>query len=104
MSTMNRRELIQKALAGTAVVAAGMSVVPRAIEAAPLSTGKTLPPDSAEEFVHEVWNGYGRRRRRWRRRRRQRWRRRYWRRRYWRRRYWDCWWHRGYRVCGWRWY
>jgi hypothetical protein len=90
MTAMNRRELIKKALAGTAVVAVGMSVVPRAIEAAPLSTGRTLPPEATEEFVlpaHPHWRRRRRRRRRWR--------------RYWRRHYWDCWWYRGYRVCDW---
>lgn len=95
MTAMNRRELIKKALAGTAVVAVGMSVLPLAIEAAPLAVGKTLPPNATGEFVHEV-HSYGRHRRRRRRRRRHR-------HRHWRRRYWDCWWYRGYRVCDWRW-
>jgi hypothetical protein len=88
MAVMNRRELIQSALAGAVVVAIGATVMPQAIEAAPLSVGKTLPPDATDEFVREVWNGHWRRRhRRWRRRRR-----------------WACWWHRGRRVCAWRWY
>jgi hypothetical protein len=98
MTAMNRRELIKKALAGTAVVAVGMTVVPSAVEAAPLSAGRTLPPDATDEVVQNVWHWHGhyrrRRRRHWRRRRR-------WRRRYWRRRYWDCWWWRGRRVCDW---
>jgi hypothetical protein len=96
MTAMNRRELLKKALAGTAVVAVGMSVMPHVIEAAPLSAGRTLPPDATDEFVQDVWHRY------WHRpyRRRRRWRRRYWR----RRRRWDCWWWRGRRVCDWRWY
>src|SRR5919108_5199560 len=99
MSVMNRRDLIQRALAGAAVVAVGVSVMPRAIEAAPLAAGKTLPPDATDEFVQNVWHRYWHRPwRRRRRRRRRRWR------RYWRRRYWDCWWYRGRRVCGWQWY
>ena len=96
MTAMNRRELIKKALAGTAVVAVGMSVLPHAIEAAPLAVGKTLPPDATDEFVQEVHS-----RRRHRRHHRHRRRRR--RHRHWRRRYWDCWWYRGYRVCDWQW-
>ena len=90
MTAMNRRELIKKALAGTAVVAVGMSVIPRAIEAAPLAAGRTLPPEATEEFVLQVHPHWRRRRRR-----RRRWR------RYWRRHYWDCWGYRGYRVCDW---
>jgi hypothetical protein len=90
MAVMNRRELIQNALAGAAVVAISATVMPHSIEAAPLSVGKTLPPDATDEFVREVWNGHwrGHYRRRWRRRRRR----------------WACWWHRGRRVCAWRWY
>jgi len=100
MAIMNRRELIQKALAGAAVVAVGVTVMPHSIKAAPLSVGKTLPSDATDEFVHEVWNGRwrGHYRRRWRRGRR--WNRRSWR----RRRRWACWWRRGIRVCDWRWY
>jgi hypothetical protein len=54
MAIVNRRELIQKMLAGAAVVAVGVTVMPRAIEAAPLSVGKTLPPHATDEFVHEI--------------------------------------------------
>lgn len=91
MAIMNRRELIQKALAGAAVVAVGVTVMPHSIKAAPLSIGKTLPPDATSEFLSDVyWRGHYRRR--WRRGRR--WNRRHWR----RRRRWACWWRRGVRV------
>jgi hypothetical protein len=86
MAIMNRRELIQKMSAGAAVVAVSVTVPPHALEAAPLSAGKTLPPHAIDEFVHEIWH------RRWHRVRRRR------------RRRWACWWHRGRRVCAWRWY
>ena len=91
MAVMNRRELIQKALAGAAVVAVGATVMPHAIEAAPLSVGKTLPTGATDEFVHEVWNG------RWRGHYRRRWR------RYRRRRRRACWWRGAVAdVCAWR--
>ena len=54
MAIMNRRELIQKMLAGAAVVAVGVTVMPHVIEAAPLSVGKTLPSEATDEFVHDV--------------------------------------------------
>ena len=53
MAVMNCRELIQKMLAGAAVVAVGVTVMPHVIEAAPLSVGRTLPSEATDEFVHK---------------------------------------------------
>ena len=82
MSAISRRALIQRALAGAAVVAVGASL-PLALEAAPIAGTKTLPNDATEDFAQNVWH----RRRPWRRHRRR-----------------VCWWHRGHRHCRWRWY
>lgn len=93
MAVMNRRELIQKMLAGAAVVAVAATVMPGQAAAAPLAVGRALPSNATDEFVHNVWRGRwrghwrGHYRRRWRRRRRR-----------------ACWWRRGRRVCAWRWY
>ena len=82
MTEISRRALIQRALAGAAVVAVGASL-PLALEAAPIAGTKTLPNDAAEDLAQNVWH------RPWHRPRR-------------RRRV--CWWHRGHRHCRWRWY
>ena len=94
MAVMNRRELIQKMLAGAAVVAVAATVMPDGAVASQLAAGRALPSNATDEFVQNVWRGHwrgpwrGHYRRRWRRRRRR----------------WACWWRRGRRVCAWRWY
>ena len=85
MTDFNRRALLKGALAGAAVAAVGASILPSAIEAAPLAGGKTLPADATDEFAQQAWHRYWHRPRRRRRRR-------------------VCWWHRGHRHCAWRWY
>jgi len=84
METMDRRNFL-RGLAGctaaaTAAVAVGTTLIPTAAKATPL-TAKNLP-QMMESFVEQTQATVVYRRRR--------------------RRRWTCWWHRGRRVCGWR--
>jgi hypothetical protein len=97
MTEIDRRGMLSGILRGAAVVALGLAVMPAAAEAAPLAIGETGAATSegaetASLGTREASAGdtkgldaraqviIGRRRRRW-----------------------VCWWHRGRRVCGWRW-
>ncbi|MCK1392479.1 twin-arginine translocation signal domain-containing protein [Bradyrhizobium sp. 1] len=90
MSATTRRDFLgfaQKAVAAAAVSAIAVHFVEGA-EAMPVASNPG-PADKRPDFVTEAqWGpGWGPGPRRGRRRRR-----------------WVCWWHRGRRVCGWRWF
>jgi hypothetical protein len=96
MTEIDRRGMLRGILPAAAVVVLGLAIMPDAPEAAPLTIGETAatsegaefaPPGTGEAGVVDT-KGLdaraqvivGGRRRRW-----------------------VCWWHRGRRVCGWRW-
>jgi hypothetical protein len=92
MDLMDRRGFLRSVLGGAVVVtvatSAGVTLLSNAAEAAPVPADKTLP-QAMEDFAEKAqyWHGHHRRRHRrhWRRHRRR-----------------HCWWHRGHRVCRWR--
>ncbi len=92
MTAIDRRTVLRQFLAGTVVVAAGVTTAgvtfaPEPAEALPLSGANILKPDNLVQEAQFVVVGPRRRYyRRWNRRRRR----------------WVCWWRRGRRVCGWR--
>jgi hypothetical protein len=82
MKVIDRRTVLTAVLCGAAVTTLGLAVAPSAAEAIPLAMGEagaaktgSLVEKAVVVVVHP-------------RRRGRRWR---------------CWWHRGRRVCGWRW-
>jgi len=87
MQEIDRRSVLTAILCGGTIATVGMTIMPKAAKSLPLGTvkaGVVKPEDLVEEarvsvHVHP---------RRSRRRRNKRWR---------------CRWHRGRRVCGWRW-
>lgn len=81
MDALDRRKLIGALLCGAAG-AAGLALIPGAAEAMPFNSRVALNPDDLIEKAQVVVVGPHRRPRR---------------------RRWVCWWHRGRRVCGWRW-
>jgi hypothetical protein len=82
MNEMDRRTVVRGILSGAAVVALGLTVMPKAVEAVPLAMNKNAfgPPSGGTDSLIEKAQVVVRRRRRW-----------------------VCWWRRGRRVCGWRW-
>jgi hypothetical protein len=80
MKTIDRRSVIRSVMGGTIVAGAGiglgLTLMPNVVEATPLAMDKSLPARTDDLVENAQW----RRRRRW-----------------------VCWWHRGRRVCGWRW-
>ena len=76
MDTIDRRTMLRCILRGTAIAAVGVAVIPSAVEAVPIALEKS-PAGLPDELVEQAQ--WGRRRR------------------------WVCTWHRGRRVCGWRW-
>jgi hypothetical protein len=88
MESLDRRSLLRGALSGAAVatvaISAGLTLIPDVAEAMPLAIDKNLPrPRGLEDHVEKAQVVVvGPRRRR--------------------RRRWACWWRRGRRVCGWR--
>ena len=81
MTTMDRRRFLVAALCGAG---AGLAIAPGAAEALPLS-GAVLPlADPMNDVVERAQTVVVHNRRP-------------------RQRRWVCWWHRGRRVCGWRW-
>ena len=84
MTAIHRREILRVMLGGAVVATAGLALMPVRAESAPLTMSKSLPA-TTENLVEEAVGVV--RRRRWGRRRRVR----------------VCWWHRGRRVCRWRW-
>jgi hypothetical protein len=86
MTDIDRRTLLRGVAFGAAAAALGLTITPKAAEATPLAAG-TIGAAEAEDLIENVQVVVvppPRRRRRPRRRR------------------WVCWWHRGRRVCGWR--
>jgi hypothetical protein len=81
MELIDRRRLVRGILFGA--VAAGLALSSGAATAMPLDD---RIPDALDTWVEktQVWVAPGLRRRP-------------------RRQVWRCWWHRGRRVCGWRW-
>jgi hypothetical protein len=83
MNEVDRRTVVRGILSGAAVVALGLTVMPKAVEAVPLAMNKNAfgPPSGGKtDSLIEQAQVVVRRRRRW-----------------------VCWWRRGRRVCGWRW-
>jgi hypothetical protein len=87
MNTIDRRRMLRDILSGAAVITAavataGLALIPDEVEADPLATELSLAGTAAgfTDYAQVVVGGPRRRRRRW-----------------------VCWWHRGRRVCGWRW-
>jgi len=78
MKTIDRRKLLGAIVCGAA---AGIALAPAALEAMPIdSRVRDSLPNDVEKAQVVVVNPRRPRRRRW-----------------------VCWWHRGRRVCGWRW-
>jgi hypothetical protein len=99
MTAIDRRALLRDILPGAIVVAAGVTTIgfafrPNVTQAMPLTgdtpnapkidtlAGKTQAMDFGSRHRRGHWHGHRRRRHR----------------------RWVCWWHRGRRVCGWRWW
>lgn len=101
MEPIDRRGFLRGLVGGAVVVTAagaGVTLLSNVAEAAPVPADKRLP-EAMEEFVEKVQHRHRYHRRRHWHHRPHYWHRRHWRRR---RRRWHCWWHRGRRVCGWR--
>ena len=84
MKEIDRRSVLTGILCG-AVASVGLAIVPKPAKSLPLAdikAGAVKPQDLVEEARVTV-HVHPRRRHRHRR--------------------WRCWWHRGRRVCGWRW-
>jgi hypothetical protein len=87
MTGISRRTLLRDIFPGavvtvvgvTAIAAAGVSLVPKAAEALPVTADGLNALKPTTDLIEKA---------QWRRGRRRRW---------------VCWWHRGRRVCGWRW-
>jgi hypothetical protein len=87
MTAIHRRAMLGVILGGAATATMGLAaLMPGPAESAPLTMSKSLPAPTenpVEEAVVVVrhrrhWVGHRRR--------------------------WVCWWHRGRRICGWRWF
>lgn len=68
MTTLDRRSMLKLALGVAAVAAVGVTIAPKAVEAAPLPAAPAGEPAATESLVEQAQY-------------RRRWRRRYWRRR-----------------------
>lgn len=100
MQMMDRRGFLRSVIGTAAVVAvatgAGVTLMTSDAEAAPVPADKTLP-NALDDLVENAQYRYRHYRRRYHPHRY------YWyRHHHRRRRRWTCWWHRGRRVCGWR--
>ena len=80
MRTIDRRTLFRGVLVTVAATAAGALLGAGAAESMPLSGNAVARPDAPIAKAQAVVVAPRRRRR------------------------WACWWHRGRRVCGWRWF
>ena len=83
MKEIDRRSVLTGILCGAAVATVGLAIMPKTAKSLPLAdmkAGDAKPQDLVEEARVAVHVHPRRRHRRWR-----------------------CWWHRGRRVCGWRW-
>lgn len=94
MNAMSRRTLIMNILPGAAIAVAGagtitLAIAPEPANAVPLAASRagSMKVEQLVEEAQVVIVNPGRHHRRHRRRHRR----------------WVCWWHRGRRVCGWRW-
>jgi hypothetical protein len=87
MKQIDRRKVLTGMICGGAVVALGLSAVPNTAKSTPLGAVKGGVIES-EGLVQQARVSVYVRPRHRRRRRGKSWR---------------CWWHRGRRVCGWRW-
>jgi hypothetical protein len=81
MKALDRRGLLRGLMIATAATAAGVAFGIRASEALPLDARIATPSDALIQKAQVVVVAPRRRRRRW-----------------------VCWWNRGRRVCGWRWF
>jgi hypothetical protein len=86
MKEIDRRKVLTGMMCGATVVTLGLSALPKAAKSTPLGAvkGGAVEPEDLVEEARVTVHVHPRRRRR-------------------RNRRWDCWWHRGRRVCGWRW-
>ncbi len=86
MKELDRREVLTAILGGGAIVAVGLTAIPKAARSLPLGTVKAgvVEPEDLVEEARVTVHVHPRRRHRHRNKR------------------WRCWWHRGRRVCGWR--
>jgi hypothetical protein len=85
MKAIDRRSVVAGFLCGGVIAAMALTVMPKAAKSLPLGAvkaGVVKPQDLVEETRVTV-HVHPRRRHRG--------------------RHWRCWWHRGRRVCGWRW-
>jgi hypothetical protein len=85
MEAIDRRMMLKGIVAGLAVASCGVAFMPKAALSMPLIPSKAAvaKPESLVEEARVVVHAHPRRRHRG--------------------RHWRCWWHRGRRVCGWRW-
>jgi hypothetical protein len=86
MKEIDRRSVVTGFLCGGVIAAMGLTVMPKAARSLPLGgavTGGIVKPQALVEEARVTVHVHPRRR--------------------YRRRHWRCWWHRGRRVCGWRW-
>jgi hypothetical protein len=81
MKAIDRRGLLRGLMVATAATAVGVAFGTHAVEAMPLDARIAAPPDELIQKAQVVVVAPRRRRRRW-----------------------VCWWNRGRRVCGWRWF
>lgn len=87
MNPISRRESLKTVLFGAMAAGMTIGVLPKVVEAAPAAIAKDLAARTDHGLKEEIQ--WGPPPPRWRRRRRRRW---------------VCWWRRGRRVCGWRYY
>jgi hypothetical protein len=85
MKELDRRAILRGMICGAAVATIGLAAIPRAAQAMPLGALKAnaVKPENLVEEARVTVHVHPRRRHRG--------------------RHWRCWWHRGRRVCGWRW-
>jgi hypothetical protein len=85
MKELDRRAILTGMLCGAAVATIGLAAMPRAAQAMPLGALKadSVKPENLVEEARVTVHVHPRGRHRG--------------------RHWRCWWHRGRRVCGWRW-
>jgi hypothetical protein len=85
MNAINRRKVLTGIICGGAVVTLGLSAMPQAAKSTPLGAVKSgaVKTESLVEAARVTVHVHPRRHHRG--------------------RHWRCWWHRGRRVCGWRW-
>jgi hypothetical protein len=85
MKEVDRRSVVTGLLCGGVITAMGLTVMPKTAKSLPLGAvkGGVVNPQDLVEEARVTVHVHPRRRHRG--------------------RHWRCWWHRGRRVCGWRW-